>query len=100
MHELLRRKCEVDYVRTPSGYEVDFLARNRDNRQWLIQVCASLDDTETLDREVRAMREAMAEHPRAIPLLLVLESRLPQPSVPAPIQIMPAWQWMLTPDEK
>lgn len=97
--ELLRRKYEVAYVRTASGYEVDFLARSRDSRQWLIQICASLDDPATLAREVRAMQEAMAEHPQAHPLLLVLESRLPQPSVPAPIQIMPAWQWMLTPDE-
>ena len=96
--ELMRRKNEVAYVRTASGHEVDFLARSRTHRQVLIQVCASLDDPATLAREVRAMQEAMTEHPRAKPLLLTLESRLPQPGVPAPIQIMPAWQWMLTPD--
>lgn len=33
----------------------------------------------------------MAEHPQAVPLLLVLESGLPQPAVPAPMQVMPAW---------
>ena len=98
--ELLRRKYDVGYVRTASGYEVDFLARSRTHRQWLIQVCASLDDPATLTREVRAMQEAIAEHPRATPLLLTLESRLPQPSVPAPITILPAWQWLLTPDEE
>ena len=87
-------------MRTASGYEVDFLARGFFNRQLLIQVCASLDDPATLAREVRAMQEAMAEHPRAVPLLLVMDSRLPHPSVPAPIQIMPAWQWMLTPNEE
>jgi len=30
--ELERRKCEVGYVRTPGGYEVDFLARSWDNQ--------------------------------------------------------------------
>jgi uncharacterized protein len=93
--ELMRRKYEVAYVRTASGYEVDFLARSRAHGQLLIQVCASVDDTATLAREVRAMQEAMTEHPHARPLLLTLESRLPFPSVPAPIEIMPTWQWML-----
>ncbi len=96
--ELKRRKYEVAYVRTVSGYEVDFLARSRTHDELLIQVCASLDDAATLAREVRAMQEAVTEHPRAKPLLLTLESRLPYPSVPAPIQIMPAWQWMLMPE--
>lgn len=97
--ELMRRKHEVAYVRTSSGYEVDFLARSRTHRELLIQVCVSLDDPAVLTREVRAIQEAMTEHPRAKPLLLTLQSRLPQPSVPPPIQILPAWQWMLTPDE-
>jgi len=96
--ELKRRKYEVAYVRTCSGYEVDFLARSRTHVELLIQVCASLDDPATLTREVRAMQEAMIEHPRAKPLLLTMESRLPYPSVPTPMQIMPAWQWMLLPE--
>lgn len=49
------------------------------------------DDSATLAREVRAIQEVMAEHPQAVPLLLVLESGLPQPAVPAPMQVMPAW---------
>ena len=39
-------------------------------------------------------REAMAEHPTAKPLLLTLVSRLPEPEVPKPIRLMPAWKWM------
>ena len=38
----------------------------------------------------------MGEHPGAKPVILTLESRLPQPQVPRPIVLMPAWQWMLS----
>src|SRR3569833_445434 len=46
---------ELAYVRTPSGYEVDFVAPSG-----LVQACASIDDPSTRDREIRALREAMA----------------------------------------
>ena len=93
--ELLRRKCEIGYVKTASGYEVDFLARNPANRAELIQVCASVDDPATLAREVRALQEAMTEHPRATALILTRESRLPFPALPKGIRILPAWQWIM-----
>ena len=89
------RKCEVGYVKTASGYEVDFLARSPDHEATLIQVCASVDDPDTLAREVRALSEAMVEHPRAAPLILTRESRLPWPAVPNRIRILPAWQWLI-----
>lgn len=93
--ELLRRKSEVSYVKTASGYEVDFLARSRTGEAALLQVCASVDDPATLAREVRALKEAATEHPRAAQIILTGESRLPFPSVPPPIRVLPAWQWML-----
>ena len=95
--ELLRRGAEIAYVKTSTGFEVDFLVRGADGRQDLVQVCASVDDPDTLARELRALRDAGREHPRARRLLLVLESRLPFPDVPAPVRILPAWQWMLAP---
>ncbi len=93
--ELQRRRAEVAYVKTPNGYEVDFLARHQDGSEELIQVCASVDDPDTLAREVRALQDTAALYPRARQLILTQESRLPFPSVPPPINILPAWQWML-----
>lgn len=93
--ELQRQRAEVAYVKTAAGFEVDFLARHADGSEALIQVCASVDDPETLAREVRALQDAATEHPRARQLILTAESRTPFPAVPAPIQILPAWQWML-----
>ncbi len=53
--ELQRRQAEVAYVKTAGGNELDFLARYPDGTGQLIQVCTSVDDPETRDREVRAL---------------------------------------------
>lgn len=93
--ELQRRRAEVTYVKTVSGCEVDFLARHADGTEELIQVCASIDDHDTRAREVRALQAASSEYPHARQVILTMESRLPFPSVPEPIAILPAWHWIL-----
>ena len=93
--ELQRRGAEIAYVKTPGGFHHQILARNRDGTEDLIQVCANVDDADTLAREVRSFEDAAAAYPRAGQLLLTMESRLPFPAVPSPIRILPAWQWML-----
>lgn len=64
MLELERRGADIAYIRTQSGYEIDFLALFPDGREELIQVCADLDDPVVRDREVRALLDAAGEHPR------------------------------------
>lgn len=96
--ELLRRGAEVAYVKTRSGYEVDFLSRGSDGGGALIQVCADIDDPKTLARETRALADAAQEHQVERQLLLTAASRLPFPSVPETVEVMPAWQWMLEQD--
>ena len=53
--ELERRGCEVTYVRTREGYEVDFLARSPSGETELIQVCADASSPKTIERELRAL---------------------------------------------
>jgi len=93
--ELQRRGASLAYFKTKSGYEVDFFARFPDGTESLIQVCQTIDAPDTLAREVRSLQEAEKEHPSAKLLLLTLESRLPYPEVPHPIQIFPVSQWLL-----
>ncbi|MDZ7271660.1 MAG: ATP-binding protein [candidate division KSB1 bacterium] len=93
--ELERRRCEVTYVRTPGGFEVDFLARSPDGSEHLIQVCADASDTETAAREIRALRETGRLWSRARRWLLTLtHDRVPLES-PEDINCWPAYQWML-----
>lgn len=94
-NELQRRGAEVTYVKTPRDFEVDFLARHAAGGESLLQVSASVDQPETLDREVRALQDAAPRYPQAEQLLLTAESRLPFPETPSPIRVLPAWQWML-----
>lgn len=96
--ELDRRGAEVSYVHTPSRREVDFLARYPSGREELIQVCASLDDPATREREIRALIESAPHHPAATLHLIALD-------IPAAIDIPPgvalhnAADWMLAKDE-
>ena len=93
--ELQRRGCDMGYWKTASGFEVDFAVRGDSGERELIQVCASLDDPETREREVRALVEGCAECPEARGVILTLEARLPFPEVPQGIVVMPAWEWIL-----
>jgi len=94
LHELGRRGAEVGYVRTPDGFEVDFLARGPSGGEMLVQVCANLDDEETLARALRALRDAAAIHPRADRLLIALESPVGV-KIPAGIELVSAVDWLL-----
>jgi predicted AAA+ superfamily ATPase len=93
--ELQRRRCDVTYVRTRSGYEVDFLARSPEGTEELIQVCADASTAETSEREFRALAEAAETHPNATQRLLTAT----RDGIPAEggegIVVQPAYEWML-----
>jgi len=96
--ELERRGAQIGYLRTRSGYEVDFHAAFPDGTTLLIQVCADLSAHATLEREVRALQDAHTEHPQVAPLLLSLDL-LPPAALPPQIQWQSALAWMLGGDE-
>ena len=95
MLELERRGNEIAYVRTPGGLEVDFLAIGSTGEQSLIQVCAELDDAETLNREVRALEAALFLYPQAVPYLVTLNPEGVVTNLPAFIKVVTAAGWLL-----
>lgn len=92
--ELERRGAEVRYVRTPHGFEVDFLARYYDGREELIQVAAEVRDPETREREIRALLDAAELYPQASLHLITLEPETTT-EIPANIRLHPAFTWLL-----
>lgn len=88
--ELRHTSPELAYVRTPSGYEVDFVTPSA-----LVQVCASLDDPATRERELRALREAMSALGRDEATIVTLtadeEIRVPEGA----IRVVPLWRWAI-----
>lgn len=96
LHELERRKADIGYVRTQEGYEVDFHARFPDGKENLIQVCADTSSAGTLEREIRAMKDAATAFPHTRQRLLMLT--LDQcPATPVKgIVSQPAYEWLLS----
>ena len=93
--ELERRRYEVTYVRTTSGYEVDFLARDAEGNKELIQVCADASGPDTAVREMRALREAGEQHPQAKKRLLTLTRDGAPAEAADDVIVQPAYEWML-----
>ena len=93
--ELERRGFTSAYVRTPKGFEVDFLARGPEGEEHLIQVCADLENPATLAREVRALEAAAALHPRAAPILIALSLPARMGLVSEKITMQTAAAWLL-----
>jgi hypothetical protein len=93
--ELERRGCEVSYVRTPAGHEVDFLVRLPGGGKELIQVTADARDPATAEREVRALVGAGTEHPGAELRILALTRDGFPARVPAGIRVQAACDWLL-----
>lgn len=93
LHELQRRGAQVNYVRTPAGFEVDFYARGPDGDEALIQVCADLDSPDTLAREVRALQDAATIWPDATLQLIAFNQ--PKGVLPPEIQLHIASDWLL-----
>jgi predicted AAA+ superfamily ATPase len=93
--ELERRGCEVTYVRTQEGYEVDFLARSPAGDAELIQICADASHEATAARELRALAAAEQRRPGARMRLLTL-TRAGLPSgFPPEIEAQPVYEWFL-----
>lgn len=92
--ELDRRGAEVGYVHTQEGYEIDFSVRYPDGKTELIQVCASLDDPATREREIRALQGAAAEFPEAARTLIALDIPM-MLELPAGITLHRAVDWLL-----
>lgn len=93
--ELERRRCEVTWVKTPEGNEVDFLARTPGGALELIQVCADATEPATATRELRALEEAGTAFPKAKRRLLTLTADALPRETPKGVTAQPAWEWML-----
>ena len=93
--ELERRGCQVGYVRTADGFEVDFHVRTPEGETLLIQACSHAADAGTVEREIRALAGAAAEHPHAVPVLLTFDVEPPRLSLPAPLRWQACAAWLL-----
>lgn len=95
MLELERRGYETEWVRTPAGYEVDFIAQRVGETPLLVQVCLDTTADETWEREVRALLDASRAYPESRAVLVTLDPTAPERELPAPVEWRAAARWLL-----
>jgi predicted AAA+ superfamily ATPase len=97
--ELLRRNKELYYWKSKKGKEVDFIIKEGLHITEAIQVCFSLEDERTRQREIQALKEIKDE--LRVERLVVItddeESTVPieLPRGQGEINIIPLWKWLL-----
>lgn len=99
----LRRRLKGDplssigFYRTASGYEVDFVVGDEDERavREAYQVCFDAGDPATLERELRALCEALDETGLAAGRLIVGSGANVPQVADKRIVVTEAWRWML-----
>ncbi len=100
--ELMRRKAEyteIYYYKNPQGYEVDFVVKQGENINQLIQVCYSVDDLSTKNREIRALIHA-SEDLKCKNLLVITNDyegteETTWFGIKREIRFVPLWKWLL-----
>jgi predicted AAA+ superfamily ATPase len=96
--ELRARGLSVDYVVTSKVYEVDFLAGAEQGRPELLQVCWSLEQRSTADREIRALTDALDNRLAPSGKIITFSSTTPPFLEDKRIQVVPAYRWLLEKD--
>jgi predicted AAA+ superfamily ATPase len=96
--ELRRRGRRLGYLSTRSGFEIDFLAEDSKGGRELIQVCATLEDSATRQRELRALAEGIQETSCDRATLVTLREEGILEISGRPARILPAWRWLLEPE--
>lgn len=97
--ELLRRNKEIYYWKSKKGREVDFIIKEGLDITEAIQVCYSLEDERTRQREIQALTEVKDEL-RAERLTVITDDEESTVPVEFPrgydeINIIPLWKWLL-----
>lgn len=97
--ELMRRNKEIYYWKSKKGGEIDFVVKQGLNITEAIQVCYSLENERTRQREIQALIEAKDEL-KAGRLTVITddeESTVPVDSSHGhdKINILPLWKWLL-----
>ncbi len=90
---LRRNGYQVEYLVTKNGFEVDFIAgRKFEHEYTVIQVCHTLSDVKTLERETRALVDVM-DSLAAKECLIVTWNE--EKELDHGIRVVPVWKFLL-----
>jgi len=86
----------IEYYKTASGREVDFVVTDRKGRKFLIQVAAEIDKPTTRSREIKALEQAMKELALSKAVVVTLNHEEHLKTEAGLIHVLPAWLWALS----
>ena len=91
------RDGAISYYHTAAGHEVDFIVGDPEVgvATQLLQVCADSSAATTLDREVRALEEAMGETGLVEATIVTMHYAEDVSVASGVVHVVPAWAWML-----
>jgi predicted AAA+ superfamily ATPase len=91
------REGSISYYSTAGGREVDFVVGDPEtgHATELVQACADMANAATRERELHALREAMAELGLRHAVVVSLHDTEHLSVEEGTIDIVPAWAWML-----
>jgi len=92
--EMKRRGREIFFYPMPSG-EVDFVVRDQNRVRQLVQVCLSVDNPETLKRELKSLCKASAELSCSNLVVLTWDTERDVLNAGTSIRLIPLWKWLL-----
>ena len=94
---ILRRfACDIYYYKTKTGKEIDFLVQLPNRSKKIIQVCYSIKEIKTIQREMTALIEAMDELNLNTAEIITQDIETNKALHLDPrIQIIPIWQFVL-----
>lgn len=95
---LRRYSPTIFYYKTHSEREVDFLVQKHDRSRLLVQVCDSLQNEKTKQRELTALSEAMSELKLSSGIIVSREDEESIKTENGVIEIIPAWKFLLMHD--
>lgn len=94
-NQIYRRvENEIYYWADKNGLEVDFVVKQGTAVVKLIQVCESLSDAKTRQREIRALKKAMAEFSLDSSTILTYDESGMETIDNKQINIIPIWLWL------
>lgn len=86
---------EINYWKSESGYEVDFIVREGDKVKKLIQVCYNIEEEQTKKRETRALIKAAKEFGLKEGIIITKAQKSEETIDDIKIIYLPLWEFLL-----
>ena len=93
--ELRRIFTEIYYYKTDKNQEVDFMVIGPAREKLMFQVCESLKNEKTRNRELAALRQAMTEQQVSKSFLITMSEEEEVKFQEGTVTIIPAWRFFL-----